>query len=682
VRAKAKEGGEGEGEGPCNESSLPLQFGGGDGSEQRPYLACTRAHLELYGAVGDGIFVEVTKSIPMTTTPWVPLNCRGVLRGPSPVSDIGPTVSITGMQVAATGDAGFCATLTGKILGLEFAGANVTGSHNVAVVAAQVTDNGSIEDVVVRNATVEATTSGNAAGIAGRASGSVTINRVALVDGTISNLRSKDGIVAGVVSDLGAGCTVAHAVVLGVRMTGRSVVGGLTGKLSGALRSSAIQDVALVGVGPVGGAVGSLEGTIEDVAVHDVSLSSSSTANARGGLVGESLRSNALIERCTVGHVDGAFHFDVGAGTAILSALTHRRASITDSTGLPGSAYVHPDGFEDFDPHLWQFSAGVNPAPIGLLRPRCGNGIVDVGEACDRNGVGVNLSGSPGCTVTCAVADNFVCGGMLSMCVRDSAAKVAGSVEELFSESNSSGLVYANMSGNKNCPISNFPVGLGGTLPLVLVGPGPDLSLSCTKGFRVEQGGVALTGLAIFGRDGDVIATEADSDARLVLAGVTIVGSGAPGAGVSVAAGTTGQIVAVTSKGVQTPFLFNGSGLLVNSVSVPSDGGASRLTPSPGALEARFNNFAEGSTVCNTNTTFTDSLVHTPAPLGSCGDAGTVHTVELDFDGRETSSSGHTCSVPRDGLAFDVDLQRRTGATFNCGADEVSGAATPPPATP
>lgn len=254
------------------------------------------------------------------------------------------------------------------------------------------------------------------------------------------------------------------------------------------------------------------------------------------------------------------------------------------------------------------------------------------------------------------------------MCAAGAAATVVDAVNQPFFLGQPSGVVYVNAIGIQDlCVESSFPVTIGGQSPLVLVGPSVDLFLVCENGFIVDRGTVAVAGVSFTGSDdADVISTGANSGAHLILGGVKTVGGGLH-AGVQIATGTTGTIVAVQSVGVQTPFLFRGSGLLANSISVPVLGGTSRLEPASGSLEAHFNTFAAGGAACSAGTVFTDSLVNSG---GTCSGGG-VHQVVLNASGRETNSAGHLCT-PRAGLAFDVDLQRRTGTSFACGADEAA----------
>jgi hypothetical protein len=351
-------------------------------------------------------------------------------------------------------------------------------------------------------------------------------------------------------------------------------------------------------------------------------------------------------------------------------------SSVEAATQDPPERFLHPDGPFDALPTNWLFSAGVNPAPAGLLRPRCGNGIVDVGEACDSAGVGVDFSGERGCTATCDVVGGYVCGGPLSICLETSGTAVVEESNDTVIELNdaqggSGGLVYLNVAGVVPFCLQSSNV------TLALIAADADVvTLVCATGH--QAGHVALSGITLnsaFGANTPAAVT-VTSGRQLLLANAKVTNSRA---GVQVNAGANAVLAAVEITGTEVPLVFQGSGRIVNSLAHANSTAVS-LAPADGEqLTGQLNTFVGDGSVCSPvesgSLTLTDTILSDGDDRG-CSGQDVLNTSGM-LSGRLPAivPAGviDECGAGAADLGFDVDLQRRpVGAAFDCGADEAS----------
>ena len=93
----------------------------------------------------------------------------------------------------------------------------------------------------------------------------------------------------------------------------------------------------------------------------------------------------------------------------------------------------------------WVRPWGLAPSPSGLPTPFCGNGVIDVGEACDP----ASPEASGGCSESCTVNQDHDCGGRISACRRMAGSNaLVGTLATILSSS----VPISVISGLVDCP--------------------------------------------------------------------------------------------------------------------------------------------------------------------------------------------------------------------------------------
>lgn len=216
---------------PCDPNTAP--FGGGSGVVNDPFLICSVDHLKNLTGSYNAVHAEIRSDLDFTSISFTMLvQFHGVLDGKNH--------TIKGINVSLSSDAGLFQSIAGTVKNLTLDSFTITGS-NAGVLAPDAIGTASIDNVHVRNSTVNANTSiGKGGLIIGESYGVIT-NSTSI--GSVSGKRA--GGIVGVNRD-----TVQY-VASSVSLTG-TIKGRIVGDNYNDVLDCQYPNFAQPGTNPVG----------------------------------------------------------------------------------------------------------------------------------------------------------------------------------------------------------------------------------------------------------------------------------------------------------------------------------------------------------------------------------------------------------------------------------------------
>jgi len=433
---------------------------GGDGTAGDPKVLCTAADVGAFleDPVSDvGVFYRLGASIDFG---GALLPRRSIFRGD--FDGGGHTLANFRLNGGVLADVALIGEIgcDGHLHHLRLRDVEATGGATTTTTVGRV--QGRVDHVVVQQARVVShgrRAGGVVANVLAAATGvdacsAGVVSEVALIDSVVASIGTNasgavDGTVGGIAISVGTGATLAFALVHSSLVSVKiNKVGGLVAELRGTVSDSAVVDSTVeAGGDQAGGLVAVLNngGAIENSTVINTKVTTGVGSRA-AGIVAERFEGTGSATAATISGVvlSGLRVFAraaaaPGPGQAVIGFIGLNPTGPTtvtdvrwDNPALTTTIVAGPDAVLATAAELrtrqgpafladWTRPWGEPPTPAGLLRPFCGNGALDAGEACDPGSPAAN----DGCTASCDVVDGFQCGGRISICRQVSEANVA-----------------------------------------------------------------------------------------------------------------------------------------------------------------------------------------------------------------------------------------------------------------
>jgi hypothetical protein len=250
---------------------------------------------------------------------------------------------------------------------------NVTNGVNNIGLFANVGANGTINNVIMENTTVNAAGSNNVGGLVGQNNGTVGVTMQGTIDITGNNF------VGGVVgNNIGGSIT---AIVNNPVVTGNYDVGGVAGASAAAITATIVNDAIVAGNNRVGGLTGLSSGAITDATVSNPTVDGNDNV---GGLAGSS---TAAIAGATVNDPEVTGNNNNVGGLAGSSTGAITNATVSNPT-VNGNDNV--GGLAGLNTNVILGSAVYDPIVTGNIRVGGMVGFSDGGNGNITNAVVIN----------------------------------------------------------------------------------------------------------------------------------------------------------------------------------------------------------------------------------------------------------------------------------------------------